>query len=254
MEEGRLLKIAMLVDGDNAQPALLKPILEEVSKYGKVTIKRIYGDWTQPTMNGWKNILNELSYQPMQKFSYTTGKNSTDGALIIDAMDILHGHLVDSFCIVSSDSDFTGLAKRIRENGLLVIGIGHKKTPKAFVNSCEKFIYCENIIKELKDSNIEEDITQNDETQIPYTVLVDKAFENIIGDRDSVYIAQLGTALNQLDTAFDTRTYGFRNLTQMVKSIKKYDVVNNGARGLNHPLVKLKQQASKPKSKPLRKS
>src|SRR5919112_2349751 len=138
-------KIALLVDGDNAQPKLLSAILEEASKYGKVTIRRVYGDWTTPHMNNWKSSLNELAFSPIQKFSYTTGKNSTDSALIIDAMDILHDELVDGFCIVSSDSDYTGLAKRIREEGIFVMGIGEKKTPNAFVKSCEIFTYCENL-------------------------------------------------------------------------------------------------------------
>src|ERR1700679_114287 len=141
-------KIAVLIDGDNAQAKLLKVIMEEVAKYGKVTIRRIYGDWTQTRMNSWKDLLNELSFTPIQKFSYTTGKNSTDSALIIDAMDILHSGVTDGFCIVSSDSDYTGLAKRIREEGVFVMGVGEKKTPNAFVRSCEVFTFSENIIQE----------------------------------------------------------------------------------------------------------
>src|ERR1043165_6681458 len=138
-------KILLLVDGDNAQPRLLNLILEEASKYGKVTIRRVYGDWTTPHMNHWKSVLNEMAFNPIQKFSYTSGKNSTDSALIIDAMDVLHDGLVDGFCIVSSDSDYTGLAKRIREEGIFVMGIGEKKTPNAFVKSCEIFTYVENL-------------------------------------------------------------------------------------------------------------
>jgi uncharacterized LabA/DUF88 family protein len=123
----RKFNIAILIDGDNAQAKLLKETIEEVSKYGKATIRRIYGDWTSQTMNSWKNLINQHSINPIQKFSYTSGKNSTDGALIIDAMDILHSKNVEGFCIVSSDSDYTGLAKRIREEGLFVMGIGEKK-------------------------------------------------------------------------------------------------------------------------------
>lgn len=144
--ETNTLKMAILVDGDNAKASSLRIILEEVAKYGKVTIRRIYGDWTDKGMNSWKNLLNELSFTPIQKFTYTSGKNSTDGALIIDAMDILHDQLVDGFCIVSSDSDFTGLAKRIREEGVFVMGVGVKTTPKAFVQSCEVFTYVENLM------------------------------------------------------------------------------------------------------------
>ena len=145
-----LTKIAILVDGDNAQPKALKAILEEVTRYGKVTIRRIYGDWTSAGMSGWKDILNELSFNPIQKFSYTTGKNSTDGALIIDAMDILHDKTVDGFCIVSSDSDFTGLAKRIREEGIFVMGVGRKTTPTAFIKSCEVFTFVENLLSDAE--------------------------------------------------------------------------------------------------------
>ena len=139
------LKIALLIDGDNAQPRLFEQILSEASKYGKATIRRIYGDWTSPSMNGWKTVLNHFAIRPMQKFSYTTGKNSTDSALIIDAMDVLHSGLVNGFCIVSSDSDYTGLAHRIREEGIFVMGIGQAKTPEAFVKACEIFIYTENL-------------------------------------------------------------------------------------------------------------
>lgn len=140
-----IFNIAVLIDGDNAQAKIIKEIIEEVSKYGKVTIRRIYGDWTTPQMNSWKDILNNYSISPIQKFNYTTGKNSTDSSLIIDAMDILHGSSVQGFCIVSSDSDYTGLAKRIREEGLFVMGIGRKNTPIAFVNSCEIFTFTENL-------------------------------------------------------------------------------------------------------------
>src|SRR3954464_7315329 len=139
----RTHKIALLIDGDNASAKLLSQVLAEASKYGKVTIRRVYGDWTTPHMNNWKHSLNELAINPIQKFSYTKGKNSTDSALIIDAMDIMHDKLVDGFCIVSSDSDYTGIAHRIREEGLYVMGIGRSHTPEAFVKACENFTYTE---------------------------------------------------------------------------------------------------------------
>jgi uncharacterized LabA/DUF88 family protein len=141
--------LAVLIDGDNAQAKLIKEILEEVSKYGKATIRRIYGDWTTPHMNSWKEIINQYSINPIQKFSYASGKNSTDSALIIDAMDILHSESAEGFCIVSSDSDYTGLAKRIREEGLFVMGIGRKTTPISFVNSCEIFTFSENLVVQI---------------------------------------------------------------------------------------------------------
>ena len=238
--------IAVLIDGDNAQPRLLKSILEEVSKYGKATIRRIYGDWTTQQMNGWKEIINQYSINPVQKFSYTTGKNSTDSSLIIEAMDILHGKNIDGFCIVSSDSDYTGLAKRIREEGLFVMGIGEKKTPSAFVQSCEIFTFCENIISEIE--NIIDDVKQKNITQIKnnpakvntaYLKIIDKAFDISTNEEEQTFISTRGLNLRKIDPSFDPRTYGFKNLTSLFKSIKKYQVVKNEVNGLNQPLVKL---------------
>src|ERR1017187_7432092 len=136
-------KMAILIDGDNAEASIIEQMLNETSKFGRVTIKRIYADWTTQHMNSWKNQLNKFAIKPMHKFSYTKGKNSTDSALIIDAMDIMHSKLVDGFCIVSSDSDYTGIANRLREEGLFVMGMGKSHTPEAFVKACENFIYTE---------------------------------------------------------------------------------------------------------------
>jgi hypothetical protein len=143
MKDNSDIKIAVLIDADNAEAALIEPILNEVSKFGRVTIKRIYADWTNTGMKQWKGKLNSYAIRPIQKFAYTTGKNSTDGALIIDAMDILYSKHVGGVCIVSSDSDYTGIAHRLREEGLFVMGIGKSHTPEAFVKSCENFTYTE---------------------------------------------------------------------------------------------------------------
>src|SRR3990172_4721107 len=143
-------KIAMLIDGDNAQPALLTQMLAEAGRHGQVTLRRIYGDWTTANMNSWKEKLNYHAFQPIQQFRYTVGKNATDSAMIIDTMDILHSGVVDGFCLVSSDSDYTRLATRIRETGIFVMGIGEKKTPKPFVNACDVFVYTENLVVEKK--------------------------------------------------------------------------------------------------------
>lgn len=240
-------KIAILVDGDNAQAKLLKPILQEVSKYGKVTIRRIYGDWTTQHMNAWKEILNNLSFTPIQKFSYTTGKNSTDSSLIIDAMDILHNNVVDGFCIVSSDSDYTGLAKRIREEGVFVMGIGEKKTPNAFIQSCEIFTFCENIIpeieKEAEPKVASKKIKHKPKMERPQRVdseLIDKAYEMSVNEGEHANISNIGLNLRKIDPSFDARAYGFRNLTQLFSSLRNYEVINNEINGLNHPLVKKK--------------
>ena len=247
MENGNN-KIAILVDGDNAQSRLLKPILEEVSKYGKVTIRRIYGDWTKPQMNSWKDILNDLSFNPIQKFSYTTGKNSTDSSLIIDAMDILHDKIVDGFCIVSSDSDYTGLAKRIREEGIFVMGVGEKKTPNPFVQSCEIFTYCENILPEIVKETPDPTSNQTRKTAKPKTKklsladkkLVNKAFDISVNEGVDTYIAQVGINLRKINPSFDPRAYGFKNLTQLFEGLPGYEVIRNEVGGLNHPLVKKK--------------
>lgn len=243
--ENKTNRIAVLVDGDNAQAKLLKPILEEVSKYGKVTIRRIYGDWTIPHMNSWKETLNNLSFSPIQKFSYTTGKNSTDSSLIIDAMDILHDKTVDGFCIVSSDSDYTGLAKRIREEGVFVMGIGEKKTPNAFIQSCEIFTFCENIYAELAESepviNSHKSTPKKANTFPKVDVeLINKAFEMSAFEGDETHISSIGSNLRKIDPSFDPRAYGFKTLTQLFHSLKNYAVINNEIGGLNHPLVRKK--------------
>jgi uncharacterized protein (TIGR00288 family) len=226
-------KIAVLVDGDNAQSKLLKAILEEVSKYGKVTVRRIYGDWTTPHMNSWKAVLNDLSFTPMQKFSYTTGKNSTDSSLIIDAMDILHDNIVDGFCIVSSDSDYTGLAKRIREEGIFVMGIGEKKTPNAFIQSCEVFTFTENIISvtDTTSSPKGESKSKAVKTEKINMQLLNKAFEISANDNDQAYIATLGSNLRKLDPSFDVRAFGYKTLTQLISAIDSFVVTKSDAGG-----------------------
>lgn len=226
-------KIAILIDGDNAQPKLLKLIVDEVAKYGKATIRRIYGDWTEPQMKGWKNELNDSSFSPIQKFAYTTGKNSTDSALIIDAMDILYSRNIDGFCIVSSDSDYTGLAKRIREEGILVIGIGEKKTPSAFVQSCEIFTYCENIISSG---------TSSAEAKLPKELIlfIDKAYDKAAGDDDQAYLSEVGSILRKLDPTFDVRSHGFSTLTSLFKTLDSYELMVNRIGAQNHFILKRK--------------
>lgn len=249
--------IAILIDGDNAQPKLLKETIEEVSKYGKATIRRIYGDWTSQTMNSWKNLINQHSINPIQKFSYTTGKNSTDGALIIDAMDILHSKNVEGFCIVSSDSDYTGLAKRIREEGLFVMGIGEKKTPQSFVQSCDIFTYTENItpkISETKEIKLKADKkvkVQKEVEDITKQIVkkksilsekdsetISKAFDISTDENEIAYISKVGGNIRKIDPSFDTRTYNFATLSKLFENIDEYEVIKNEVGALNHPLVK----------------
>lgn len=223
-------KVALLIDGDNAQPKLLENILEEVSKKGQITIRRIYGDWTKSRMNSWKKLLNANAIQPIQQFSYTVGKNSTDSTLIIDAMDILHSKSVNGFCIVSSDSDYTRLATRIREEGFLVMGIGESKTPEAFVKACEIFIYTENLIlgEQIRDEKEKETIRKTHRNNPAFNKMLSllrKAFFMVVQDNETAYLGDVGNALRKLDSGFDTRAFGHNTLLSLIKSLKeKFDV------------------------------
>jgi len=244
--EEKTRKVALLIDGDNAQPSLIGQILAEAGKYGLVTIRRIYGDWTTVNMSGWKNALHDSAIQPIQQFRYTIGKNATDSAMIIDAMDILHGHLVDGFCIVSSDSDYTRLATRIREMGFFVMGIGKRSTPKAFVNGCNIFIYTENLVprgrerepreprrrgrggaarkdgaKETREEHDErEDREDREDKAGKYdpVPLLKGAFDMAVHEDGWANLGEIGFYLRQLDPGFDPRTYGFKQLSQLIKS------------------------------------
>jgi len=237
--ESKNNKIALLVDGDNAQAKVLEDILEEASKYGKVTIRRVYGDWTTPQMNHWKSLLNEMAFNPIQKFSYTTGKNSTDSALIIDAMDILHDQSVDGFCIVSSDSDYTGLAKRIREEGIFVMGIGEQKTPAAFVKSCEIFTYVENLDSKSDSGEKKAEVKKSKEKTVNKK-LINKAFDMSINESNEAYVSTLGINLRKLDPSFDVRSYGCKTLTQFFSQLPQYKVMDNVVNGINNPILKKK--------------
>ena len=216
--------IALLIDGDNAAPRRLAPILEEVSKKGTITIRRIYGDWTTTGMSGWKDLLNSNAIQPVQQFAYTKGKNSTDSALIIDAMDILHGGMVDAFCIVSSDSDYTRLATRLREAGLFVMGVGEKKTPDAFVQACERFIYVENLDVKDEPKSASKTAKKKDAPALSSnTALMRKlrtAFNNAKGEEDEASLSLLGQSLRRLDPSFDPRSYGHGSLSSLVSALR----------------------------------
>ncbi len=218
-EQSDQQKFAVLIDGDNAQASLLPQILAEVSKVGLITIKRIYGDWTTTSMNSWKESLHKYAIQPIQQFRYTVGKNATDSAMIIDAMDLLHTNDVDGFCIVASDSDYTRLATRIREAGLFVIGVGVKKTPGAFTNACNQFIYCENLTiteEQKKKPTKQTKKEERPDTHSPLPLLL-QGFEMAAKEEEWVHLAAMGTALRRLDPAFDARTYGHQKLQALIK-------------------------------------
>jgi NYN domain/OST-HTH/LOTUS domain len=224
-------RIAVLIDGDNAQSSLLPQMLVEAGRHGQVTVRRIYGDWTTSNMNSWKETLNYHAFQPIQQFRYTVGKNATDSAMIIDAMDIMHSGVVDGFCLVSSDSDYTRLATRIRETGIFVMGIGEKKTPKAFVNACDLFVYTENLVEEKKAtqqkrtqaSRTKKTSTENTEPEKeeadPMPVL-SQAFEMAVGQDGWARLDVMGNAIYQVDPGFDPRTYGHKQLSRMLNKLK----------------------------------
>lgn len=204
-------KLAVLIDADNAQASIAAELLAEVSRYGTATIKRAYGDWTTPNLRGWKEHLQSLAIQPIQQFANTTGKNATDSALIIDAMDLLHGGLVNGFCIVSSDSDFTRLATRIRESGRLVYGLGEQKTPPAFVAACDKFIYTEILRPE---STI---AAPAQEAPEPLRPMLERAITAAARDSGWASLAAVGAQMNKNSPSFDPRNYGFPKLGELVR-------------------------------------
>jgi uncharacterized LabA/DUF88 family protein len=249
-------KIAVLIDGDNADASLIDQVLNEAAKFGRVTVKRIYADFTSQQMNGWKNQLNSYAIRPIQKFAYTKGKNSTDSALIIDAMDIMHSKQVNGFCIVSSDSDYTGLAHRMREEGLFVMGIGKSHTPEAFVKACDNFTYTE--ILSPKQNKVQKREEKRDQrlpskkqqpkinkpvqaeisertgltnlvTKKPINIdTVDNAFEMVYDDITGLALAsQLGAALKKVDPTFDIRNYGHSSFRKFLEALKpNFEIVS----------------------------
>ena len=242
-------KIAVLFDADNVPYAHVKEMLDEITKYGNPTIKRIYGDWTKPTVSGWKSVLLENAIVPVQQYSYTTGKNATDSAMIIDAMDILHLDQADGFCIVSSDSDFTRLATRLREAGKFVIGMGEKKTPKPFIVSCDKFVYIE-----ILASNETQDLHENranNETPKPSKTkeeigndlinLLNQSIEDLADDSGWAFLAEVGNLILKKKPDFDPRNYGFPKLTPLIESCKSHFTIekrNSGNSRIKHVYVK----------------
>jgi uncharacterized LabA/DUF88 family protein len=214
------LRLAVLIDADNVPYAHVKGMMEEIAKYGTPTFKRIYGDWTKQNTSGWKGVLLENAITPIQQYSYTVGKNATDSAMIIDAMDILYSGRVDGFCIVSSDSDFTRLATRLREAGMKVIGIGEKKTPSPFITACDKFIYIEIL---AADDNVPETKgrRQSKTTQIDKGVvkLIKTSINDVADESGWAFLGEVGTLILKKQPNFDARNYGFKKLLLLMRSI-----------------------------------
>jgi len=231
--------LAVLIDGDNISSAYVKEMMEEIAKYGSPTIKRIYADWTKPGLNKWKKLLLENAISPMQQYNYTKGKNATDSAMIIDAMDILYSQKVEGFCLVSSDSDFTRLATRLREAGKQVIGIGEKKTPIPFIAACDKFIYIEILKKE--DS---QNVASKKENERAFDKITRKEIElikatiNDLSDDDGwAFLGDVGSLILKKRPSFDPRNYGFQKLTPLINSIGRFEIDQRLNTGSRHKLI-----------------
>lgn len=259
------LKLAVLIDADNVPYSNVKGMMEEITKYGTPTTKRIYADWTRPNANGWKAVLLEHAITPIQQYSYTTGKNSSDSALIIDAMDLLYSGKLDGFCIVSSDSDFTRLAIRLRESGMKVIGIGEQKTPKPFISACDRFVFIEVLdgaikknapkrgvsnteTKKVAEKNIEKTLDKNirkplNKIDEPTIDLIEDSIDDIADDSGWAFLGDVGNLIVKKKPEFDPRNYGFAKLTPMLKSltdILEIDERESEKKGIKHVYVRLR--------------
>ena len=238
------LRLAVLIDADNVPYANVKAMLAEIARYGTPTIKRIYGDWTQPTLSGWKKVLLENAVTPIQQYSYTTGKNSTDSAMIIDAMDILYTNRVDGFCLVSSDCDFTRLATRLREAGKLVIGIGEQKTPTPFISACDRFIYLEILSDDKKKKQrsmkargsqpaLEEPgigmpaaAVRQKGNRLPQEVseMIIVSVNDLADENGWAFLGDVGNLLLKKQSSFDSRNYGYQKLSQLIQAMDRFEI------------------------------
>ncbi|WP_370480160.1 NYN domain-containing protein [Tamlana flava] len=221
------IKIAVLIDGDNIPSKYISEMMEEITKYGTPTIKRIYGDWTKPHLSKWKNVLLENAITPIQQYSYTQGKNATDSAMIIDAMDILYSGKVNGFCLVSSDSDFTKLATRLREAGIIVYGMGEKKTPDPFIVACDKFIYLEIL---ASDDNDKDEKGKSKQKPNLYNItpkvirLLKNSVDDAADDDGWAFLGDVGTLIIKKQPNFDSRNFGFQKLTPLFKSLPQFEM------------------------------
>jgi len=243
------LNLAVLIDGDNIPSEHVKEMMAEIAKYGNPTIKRIYGDWTKPHLSKWKKLLLENAITPIQQYGYTTGKNATDSAMIIDAMDILYSNQVTGFCLVSSDSDFTRLATRLREAGMQVIGIGEKKTPNPFIVACDKFIYIEIIRNqsEKKDNTTQKETVKNslDKITRKEIKLIASTISDLSDEEGWAFLGDVGSLLLKKRPNFDSRNYGFEKLTPLIKSIGKFEVERRESAKSRHKLIYVKNKERK---------
>jgi len=251
MDNSNDLRLAVLIDADNVPHRLINGILEEIAKYGVPTFKRIYADWTKPHVAGWKTVLLDHAITPVQQYSYTTGKNSSDSALIIDAMDILYTGRVDGFCVVSSDSDFTRLATRLREAGMKVFGMGEPKTPSPFRAACDKFIYIEILeppeagTKQIKLSDLRKKEKVISKTDKNLVNLVTSSINDIADENGWAFLGDLGNMLLKKRPDFDSRNYGFEKLLQLIRSLGLFEIDERESGRRNIKLVYIRVNPSK---------
>ena len=226
MDNETTYKLAVLIDADNAQPSIIEGLLAEIAKYGTANVKRIYGDWTSPHLKSWKDALLQHSIQPIQQFGYTRGKNATDSAMIIDAMDLLYTEKFDGFCIISSDSDFTKLAARIRESGLVVYGFGERKTPEPFVAACDKFIYTE-VLRQVEDEDtdmLDRKGTNQLKQDTKLVNLLRNAVKASSDESGWAHLAPVGSYIAKQSPDFDPRNYGYSKLGELVEATKLFEM------------------------------
>ena len=241
-------RLAVLIDADNAQPSITEGLMSEIAKYGLASVKRIYGDWTTPSLTGWKSVLLEHSIHPVQQFRYTVGKNATDSAMIIDAMDLLYTKHFDGFCLVSSDSDFTRLASRIREEGLLVYGFGEKKTPKAFVSACDKFIFTEVLrFQENVESAVKPKTANELKKDTKLVALLRSALDAASDESGWAHLGAVGSNIAKQAPEFDPRNYGFSKLGELATAIKLFDVDKRIQGGGHSRTIYIRDKRKNPK-------
>ena len=247
-------RLAVLIDGDNTTPTIIEALLAEIAKYGSATVKRAYGDWTTPNLRGWKEAINAHAIQPMQQFAYTTGKNATDSALIIDAMDLLYTGNLDGFCLVSSDSDFTKLASRLRESGKTVYGFGEPKTPKSLVAACDKFVYLDVLRRAEKSESANDEVEGTDavdgadDGRAPHAPkrrspaelrgdakllrLMREGIDASSDDEGWAHLGGVGSYVNKQASDFDPRNWGYAKLVDLVKAIELFEIERAAGQGV----------------------
>jgi uncharacterized LabA/DUF88 family protein len=223
-EDTRLRRFAVLIDADNTSPRIAAGLFEEVAKFGEASVRRIYGDFSSPRMKSWADILQKYAIDPYQQFAYTTGKNASDIALVIDAMDLLHSRRFDGFCLVSSDSDFTRLASRLREEGADVYGFGARKTPESFRQACRRFIYIENLVETPVAAPREDRAPQESPSAGSAVAILNKATAQMETEDGWVGLRALGQRLANIASDFDPRTYGFRKLSDLVRQSGAFEI------------------------------